>query len=406
MKVVHILTYDVGGAANAVIRLHNGLLDSGINSSILTSVKTRDDVINLYECESSYKKATILQKILNRIGLPQTIEQRNWWVPKKLMIKDYIKFGKNTGTTLFFSLNSSYRVEDHPLVKDADIIHLHWVSGFINFASFFKKIKKPIVWTLHDKGVILGGFHLLLDYDKSSSVWKKKSEFYQRKKSEYVLCNNNISIVSPSKSLLDFSKQSYLSRYPHYQIVYGIDTDQFSDIRVERGNKTTFLVVADGFFPHKGFDILLDALTLVKRDDFELIVVGSINKKLIETKVNYRFLGKISNISKLVELYNKADAVLIPSREDNLPNVMLESLSCGTPVIATPVGGMLDIIENGVNGILSADLSSQSFANVIIRFLETKNNFDRTSIRKNAVSLFSLERQADSYLKLYRNLQN
>ncbi|TAL45262.1 MAG: hypothetical protein EPN92_07680, partial [Chitinophagaceae bacterium] len=138
MKVVHILTYDVGGAANAVTRLHNGLLDSGINSSILTSVKTRDDVINLYECESSYKKATILQKILNRIGLPQTIEQRNWWVPKKLMIKDYIKFGKNTGTTLFFSLNSSYRVEDHPLVKDADIIHLHWVSGFINFASFFK----------------------------------------------------------------------------------------------------------------------------------------------------------------------------------------------------------------------------------------------------------------------------
>lgn len=54
---------------------------------------------------------------------------------------------------------SLYRIEEHPLVKEADIVHLHWVANFLNYPTFFKKIQKPIIWTLHDMNPFQGLFH-------------------------------------------------------------------------------------------------------------------------------------------------------------------------------------------------------------------------------------------------------
>ncbi|MDR2993391.1 MAG: hypothetical protein LBV11_06090, partial [Bacillus cereus] len=60
---------------------------------------------------------------------------------------------------------SSYRLENHPLIKEADIIHLHWIAdNFLNYPTFFKNIKQPIVWTLHDINPFRGIFHF--DGDK------------------------------------------------------------------------------------------------------------------------------------------------------------------------------------------------------------------------------------------------
>src|SRR4026207_757788 len=147
MKIVHVSTYDAGGAASAMLQLHKGLLNLRIDSSILSASKTRNDILHLHTCERSLPEGRLFQKVLNRFGFPQTTEQKDWWVINKLKIKDYLRFGKNTGSRLFFSPNSPYYLEDHTLIKEADIIHLHWISGFVNYPTFFNKIKKPIVWT-------------------------------------------------------------------------------------------------------------------------------------------------------------------------------------------------------------------------------------------------------------------
>ncbi|TAE46946.1 MAG: hypothetical protein EAY69_07690, partial [Cytophagales bacterium] len=77
---------------------------------------------------------------------------------KKLHQK-YTKLLLKKKEVQFTFTESAYNILSHHLVKEADIIHLHWVAHFLDYASFFKKINKPVVWTLHDKNPLNGGFH-------------------------------------------------------------------------------------------------------------------------------------------------------------------------------------------------------------------------------------------------------
>jgi glycosyltransferase involved in cell wall biosynthesis len=61
---------------------------------------------------------------------------------------------------------SRYRIEQHPWVREADVINLHWVSCFLDYARFFATVEKPIVWTLHDQNPYLGGFHYEWERDR------------------------------------------------------------------------------------------------------------------------------------------------------------------------------------------------------------------------------------------------
>ncbi len=104
--------------------------------------------------------------------------------------------------------------------------------------------------------------------------------------------------------------------------------------------------------------------------------------------------------------YSAADAVVIPSREDNLPNIMLESLMCGTPVIAFPVGGMPDVIINGFNGLLTKEATSGSLSKSIDDFFRNNNRFSPSEISEKAMEIFSPEVQSMAYLSLYREILN
>src|SRR5690606_32821939 len=67
---------------------------------------------------------------------------------------------------------TKYNLFSHPAVQRADIIHLHWVSRFLNY-SFFKDINKPVIWTLHDMNPFLGGFHYLNDANRFAESFKE-----------------------------------------------------------------------------------------------------------------------------------------------------------------------------------------------------------------------------------------
>ena len=95
----------------------------------------------------------------------------------------------------------------------------------------------------------------------------------------------------------------------------------------------------------------------VKANDIELVVFGNRNTEDVpEFPLKTSFLGTIDNDERLALYYAAADAFLIPSLEDNLPYTVMESLSCGTPVIAFTTGGIPDMVRHEHNGYL-ADLS-------------------------------------------------
>lgn len=101
----------------------------------------------------------------------------------------------------------------------------------------------------------------------------------------------------------------------------------------------------------------------MKAQQVELVVFGNRNAKDVpDFSFQTSFLGTINDDAKLAMCYAAADAFLIPSLEDNLPYTVMESLSCGTPVVAFTTGGIPDMVQHLQNGYLAEYRSSKSFA--------------------------------------------
>lgn len=396
MKVVHINTYARYGAATAALRLHKGLLNLGIDSTFLS-----------LEQSEKYPKVHVISRnisftarVLNRLGFPRTIEQKN---------ASKIKAGGDF--EVFTFPNSSIDLSSHPLVKSADIIHLHWVSDFLDYSSFFRQCKKPIVWTLHDMNPFQGGFHYKADEERNASNYlgKLDQKIKKQKKQVLKLCNN-IHVIGPSKWLMDASKQSEaFNKFSHASIFYGLDTQIFFpyDIAMSRSvfklpqDRRLLLFVSDNILnKRKGFDILTKAIEhLIVPDDVVFCSVGDLRHNLSSDRIIH--LGRITDERLMPLLYSAMDAVIIPSREDNLPNVMIEALACGLPVIGFPVGGIQEVLKNPGLGILADDISEASLAKAIDLFLNDPTLFDKQSIREFAEQNFNLTTQAEKYLALY-----
>jgi glycosyltransferase involved in cell wall biosynthesis len=115
-------------------------------------------------------------------------------------------------------------------------------------------------------------------------------------------------------------------------------------------------------------------------------------------------LGKIQEERLMAMTYVAADLFVIPSLEDNLPNTMLESLCCGTPVLGFPTGGITDVVEDGINGILCEEISVNAVVKGLNRFSRGEDVFNRAAISKSSAERFAIEKQAKAYIELYRDI--
>ena len=153
MKVTHLSTRLGIGAGLGALRLHQALLKTAVQSQIVCE---RDDVFAEQEDVSTWPLPRFAR--LRRVG-PGILRRLGVWTPayyRGLSAQSKIRKEFNA----FFSPASSfYRLDRNPLVQAADIVHLHWICGFVDIPTFFRRVKKPIVWTLRDEWPLLGGFH-------------------------------------------------------------------------------------------------------------------------------------------------------------------------------------------------------------------------------------------------------
>lgn len=148
--------------------------------------------------------------------------------------------------------------------------------------------------------------------------------------------------------------------------------------------------------------MLIDALKKYNNPEVLLCSVGSINEIL--DLQNYNHIGKIYDERLMSIIYSAADVFVIPSLEDNLPNTVIESLMCGTPVIGFNIGGIPDMVENNVDGILCEKQDADSLLKGIITFFDNQDSFDRNKIREKAVKKYDEEVQAENYISLYKSI--
>ncbi|WP_369410846.1 glycosyltransferase [Desertivirga brevis] len=418
MKIVHLNTYDGnGGAGRACLRLNKALNEQQeVSSEVWVGFKFgRDPDIQAFRHGSMAKAFAAFGILLERfVSSAYT---------KKLKIPFSIPIWGTDLTT-------------HPALLNADVIHLHWVNhAFLRPKDLERlgKLNKPIVWTFHDSNAFTGGCHVRYSCDhfenecgncpilktsatndQSHKIWKAKEKAYS---------TLNFAIIAPSLWMQASVKRSKLLQSRQIQVIPNtLETEVFKAYDKAHARKHLNLpsgkfIMLSGFMPsrkdlHKGTPYLLEALEILIKnktcgpEDVELIVFGNRDEKNVPAfPVNTTFLGTISNDDKLAICYSAADVFLTPSLEDNLPNTVMESLSCGTPVVAFTTGGIPDMVKHQLNGYLAEYKSSEDFAKGIEWVYqhhnkESLNERARLTVEEN----FSEGVIAKSHLKLYKQI--
>ncbi|RZK50835.1 MAG: glycosyltransferase [Pedobacter sp.] len=417
MKVLHLNTYDGnGGAGRACLRLNKALNEFHIDSKVAVFYQFGEPSATTAINARGFKKYVAAFKILAERYLAQ-------FLTKSL---------KTPFSLQFFGQN----LKSKQLLKDVDIIHLHWINhGFLNpkMIAELDFLDKPVIWTFHDSNAFTGGCHVryscenfhrqcgncpILKFsgpqDLSHRNWKQKQKAYSEL---------NFQIIAPSQWMAKSVKESsLLGIRPIHIIPNTLEIDIFKPYVKEESKRIlkitpTKFVILSGFMPskndkHKGTSYLLEALKLyaqlpdVNADQVELLVFGyKDDKDLPEFPFKTTFLGKISKDDHLAKCYSAADVFILPSLEDNLPNTVLESLACATPVVAFTTGGIPDMVSHQVNGYLANYKSAADLAQGIKYVSHHPEPLSlQKEARRTVLERFSPQRIADLHIRLYQDI--
>ncbi|MEO6136065.1 MAG: glycosyltransferase [Ginsengibacter sp.] len=379
LKAVQI-HYSEKASGSAAWRLHCCFNEYGINSTAIFLIKGNHNEDNV---KYLGRKANLIARIDQKIQ--GFINRKN---KKELGLFSFPILGTDI----------SKRKE----IIESDFIYIHWTSmGFLNLKNIENliKLQKPVIFILHDMWHITGGCHYSFDcnkyitgcqncpilpttkeHDLSSKEFKKKLKLYSR--------YHNIYFVSPSKWLYNCTKESLLTiKKPAFYIPNIINTNVFKPFNKQIAKNILNIapnefVLAFGAVqigsPYKGWKYLQNALEILKEENLELsltvLIFGSGFNKTIENLIPFKtkFLGHLNDEFSMVIAYNAADVFVIPSLADNQPTTVMESLSCGTPVVGFNTGGIPDMIKHKENGYLAQYKDSNGIATGIKFFCENK----------------------------------
>jgi glycosyltransferase involved in cell wall biosynthesis len=141
------------------------------------------------------------------------------------------------------------------------------------------------------------------------------------------------------------------------------------------------------------------------KNEVDLIVFGK-TKVDLQTLLPLKLhpLGSLSSIEKIAMAYNAADLFVLPSLEDNLPNTVMESLSCGVPVVAFDTGGIPEMVQHGYNGFLAAQRSANELMEGISKIFRNEVPYQSLSdnARRKVLDNFTHERVVKKYIEVYQ----
>lgn len=407
MKVVHVTKLPDGGATWCAMRISEALQKEGIDSSMLLMQGESADGIAIAEPDRLYQwhgnmLVRLLMKVLKFMSRP-SYEYYKW----------RRKRAEKTGKEFFTSPLTDYtHLPDHPAIKEADIIHLHWIADFVDYPSFFRKIQKPIVWTIHDENPGLGGFHYRSHLQQANDVYRKLDSDYASIKKKAISNGKRPHLVAISTMMkLFFEHNDILGKCPITLIHNGVDGGQYKMYDKESSReklnlpegKTVFLFSSyDIYDKRKGLKQLIDALEALHDDSTLLICIGGY-KDVPETGLDIRCTGIVRDKNMLSLYYSAANFFVLSSFQEAFAQTPLEAMSCGTPVISFPCSGSADLI-NDENGVLCDDFTTEALKNGIRTALG--KTYDRQQIRESVLARFSYDKIARQYIELYKSLLN
>lgn len=416
MKVVHLSSSDLsGGASIASKRISNSLSLNGVDSNLLVQKKTSSDD----------RVQTTSNNFLSKLHYNLRIA----------LDEGFIRLFTNQNRGRFSNPFIGLDIINNHYVVSSDVINLHWINGgflSLNALKNLGKLGKPLVWTLHDMWAFTGGCHYSLDCRKFTEACSNcpSLRFSGRKDTSHRIFNNkrffselNLTVVTCSKWLKhEADKSILLGEKNVVNIPNPVDTDLYKPMDIKAARKKLGLSEDKIYIlfgamnlidERKGFKYLLKSLHKLASDSpgtkeiIEILVFGKANNEMIKS-IPYKchYFGNIKTEEEVIACYNSADIFIAPSLQDNLPNTVVESLSCGTPVVSYNVGGLPDMIDHFENGYLAQSGSVEDLVNGINWYLDKSANVNqiRNKARDKAVKNFSQHVVARQYKELYNSL--
>ncbi len=416
LKVLHVNTSaHNGGAARAAFRIVLGQRKHGLDSKLL--------VMDQYESHPA----------ILRPGSEFSVVSRK--------IRSYLS---NRVLRLQHSDNSSaHSLNMLPggLAKwinssDADVVNLHWVGLEMLSIGEIGRINKPICWTMHDMWPFSGAehyddleapFRYVPGYEASSRplsysgmdldawVWRRKKKLWAGK---------TFHLICPSRWLAECASSSELMKSsPTHVIPNSLDLDTYKPLDKDLCRQAynlpmhrpviLFGAIGGGKDPRKGYDLLLECLNILgdklqslDERDKPLCVVFGQNEPAEKSAIPFpvRWVGHLHDDQALALLYNAADVVVVPSRQENLPQTVTEPQACGCPVVAFNCTGFSDAVVDRVSGYLANAYDVEELADGICWVLEDDQR--RKSLgaaaREWALKAWSDQAVVPQYMEVYR----
>ncbi|MGC6442420.1 MAG: glycosyltransferase [Rubripirellula sp.] len=421
MKLDHFNAYLSGGAAVASTKLHEGLVSRGVDSRYW------------YSDAQDRAGATISTKGYHQLNWgrqdPPGILRLTPFTFRRFrerLLRSYYRWGKAKRFCMY-----SGPLRNHPTPCDArDLVHLHWVSRLVDYPSFFESIPKttPIIWTLHDMQPITGGCHHAANCDHFQRQCGQCPVLGQPRQQDLsfrdhgikkaALSGRQLHVVTPSKWLEKLARQSSIlpSGTTFRTIRNGIDTRVFYP--ANRGESRRYLGLPEndiliGYGAEslsnrpKGIIEFLEAISrLPKHLNVSGVVFGRQEPPTGVATVPIHHLGFLSRPEQLRAAYSAVNVFTVPSHAETISQSAPESLSCGTPVVGSNIGGIPEVVRDGITGLLFHPQDSIDFSRKLQTLLETPELLARMSSAGHDLIKreFTLPYSIDRYLDLYQEI--
>lgn len=396
MKILHISNNDSSGAGLCAYRLHTAMKLEGIDSRMLVFSKTHENDTSVMEV-FKYRKFIYrcFHALLRKMGI-YTFEY------------DRLVQMSQQNHTCYTRPVSPFDLSNHPWVLDADIIHLHWVDDFFDQIKFIQKIKKPIVWTIHDENLFYGISHYATRIIDDNPLEIK----YRELKRKMVANSHNLNFVLLSNFFVrKFGQTPILQKHRFKVIPNSVDCSKYKTIEKNvaqnslglKSNFDYFVFVAYSITDeNKGLDKLIQVVDELNKenDKYRIIAVGDNNgflghRTVIET-------GLIHDSHKMSVWFSAADYFVMPSLQEAFSQSPIEAMACGKPAIVFPVSGTEELITTK-NGIVCEGFSKSDLLNGIKKALNKE--FDSNEIRRDVSERFSAQTIVKEYMDFYKQIQ-
>lgn len=409
MKVVQISQQDDGsGGFKAAYRLHRGLLAGGHDSRMLVLCKTTDDPT----VEALIQPRLLAKVVWRLLGLIND-----------LPVRRYPRIPSCGWTGSYIPTGAVSRIRH----LRPDVVQLHLFDCLLSYNAV-NHLPGPICWTLHDMGGITGGCHctdLCTRYlqrcgacpelgstnpqDFSARGWVAKHRAWQRL---------DMTVVCPSVWLMQEATRSPMcASHNVVNIPNGLPLDVFCPERRQEARRRLgfrddrFYVLAGSSSltnPLKGYRFIVEmaARFATRWPTAEIVLFGRPGPPL--HGMPNRQVGFIERERDMADLYAASDVFILPSLVDNLPNMLIESIACGTPCVTFRVGGCPDVVRDGVTGFVAGGKTAEALLDAVghVLLLDRERCLTlRASCRAVAEKEYGQELQAKRYVSLYDKMR-